>query len=225
MKNFNFRVIGMLTGALVSLWFQTQSICFATETTNFDSRIPVYQQMRPLWAFSVSGSLKALGTSPGIPNLGDSKVRAFSMQFELQPQFIQPLGVLGVGPSLNLYPVSPIGGVTRAALGGLWSVGGQVRYQARFFREQPLAPYAGYAMEYWNYRLVDESRGSLTAKGPFFGALLLLNFLDQETAAEFYLDSGVLRSYLVAEIKTLEGQDGLIQLSGRSYYFGLRFEF
>lgn len=196
----------------------------ATESTQFDSRIPLYQQLKPDWGMELSGSLKALGSSPGIPNLASGKVRSASLKFEYQPSQLQSLGVFGIGPTLNLYPVSPIGQVTRAAI-GIGSLGGQLRYQARYFREQPIVPYAGYSVERMSYRLVSGSKGNLVAKGPFFGALFLLNFVDSETAAEFYVNSGVLRSYLVAEIKTLVGSDSLIQLSGRSYHFGIRFEF
>jgi hypothetical protein len=211
-------------------WMWVLTFCFtsfqafSTETTGFDSRVPLYQQLKPLWGMELSGSLKALGRSSDIPFLTDGKIRAACFKFELQPSFFQKLGVLGFGPSIHLYPVSPIGQVTRAAI-GLWSIGSQVRYQARFFREQPLVPYAGYGVERWYYRFVDGSQGRFFAKGPYLGAQFLLNFLDQETAAEFYVNSGVLRSYLVAEIKTLQGSDDLVQLVGSSYYFGIRFEF
>ena len=201
----------------------------ATETSfrrdDFDPRVPGYQRARPQWAVEVAGSLSALGGSPSIPNLGTSKIRATSIAFEFQPAFFQSLGVLGFGPSISAYPVLPGTTLVNKGFLSLVSGGGQVRYQARFFREQWIVPVVGYETQYFHYRLASGSTGNFTMNGPFFGGMLLLNVLDPSTAAEFYVDSGVSRSYLVAELRTSTGHDDNISIDGRSFYLGVRVEF
>jgi hypothetical protein len=106
----------------------------------------------------------------------------------------------------------------------VFSVGAEVRYQARFFREQILVPVVGYAYEGINYRLT-YATGATDGHGPVYGVWLLLNQLEPDQAAEAYMDSGVIRSYLVAEARNLEGGNEDIDFSGFSYFLGLRIEF
>ena len=221
----NYFCIGLVTFFL-ALEFPLYSDDNPSETVEkANPRIPLYQQSRPLWGFEMAGSLKALGGSPVIPNLGDAKVSAASLQLELQPKFLQRLGVFGLGPSFEVNPVNPFDGITSTAMGGLWSIGGQIRYQARFFLEQPIVPVVGYCAQYWNYRLADGTAGRFWAKGPVLGAMILLNFLDTDAAAEFFVDFGVSRTYLVAELRNIAGNDSVISFSGSSLFGGLRFEF
>ncbi len=126
--------------------------------------------------------------------------------------------MLGVGP--NFTYAQGLGSFTRQ----IFAPGAQVRYQARFFREQLLVPMAGYELRYARY-LFPEAQGALTAKGPFFGALLLMNFLEPDAATEAFIEHGVSRTYLVAELHLLSGNDATVSLAGRSLFFGLRFEF
>ena len=189
--------------------------CFAAESAN--SHVPFYQNENPLWGLELSGSLNAFAGGTLISTLGLDKVRSASLEFEFQPPFVQKIGVIALGPSFQLYP--------SGSLANIWSVGGQVHYQARFFREQPLVPLMGYRLEYWNYRSSTISPSHFIAQGPFFGALFLLNVLEPESASEFFINFGILRSYLVAELRYLTGNDNQISLDGKSYYFGLRFEF
>lgn len=185
--------------------------------------IPGYQLERPQWGVEFVASLKALGGTPSIPNLGEDVIRAFSLQLEYQPPFIQSFGILGIGPSVNFYPPSNPPAVAKSAV-GLFSFGAQTRYQLRYFREQPLVPTAAYNVEFWNYYLVDGTSGRFWAHGPIFGGMLLLNFLDPSSAAEFFVTSGVSRSYAVVEVRLLNGGDEVISFSGYSLYFGLRVE-
>ncbi|MBI3534915.1 MAG: hypothetical protein HY072_05460 [Deltaproteobacteria bacterium] len=185
---------------------------------------PYYPNIRPMWAFEFTGSLSALGTSPSIPNKGSAKVRAVAFQIDFQPPWIQKLGVLSLGPSLQLYPVSPYQGITSKALGSLWSTGGQVKYQAYFFKQQPIVPVVGYTIDWWNYTLADSNKGRIIAKGPILGLMLLLNILEPESAFEFFLNWGIARNYLVAEYRFLSGSDSNISFTGGSIFFGLRFE-
>ncbi len=201
----------------------------AAEKPKIDPRIPMYQQLRPRWAVAMTGALKSLGNAPGIPGFDDSRTtapnsaRAIRLQIEYQPAVVQKYGVLGAGPSFTLYPISPLGSLTRT-IGGMWSVGGQLRYQLRLLREQPLVPYAGYGAEALSYTLSSGPRGRFTVRGPFFGGMFLLNFVDPSAAAEFYVNYEVKRSYLVVELRTMEGSDGTITLGGQSLYFGVRCE-
>lgn len=189
------------------------------------ARYPLYQRVRPKWAFEAAGSWRALGgSSSRIPGLGTtSNVYAVSLQFEYQPPILQVLGVVSLGPSLTLYPI-PGGAVTSGML-GLWSGGGQIRYQARYFREQPIVPMVGYSMEYVSYSFRSGATGRMLAKGPFFGGMFLLNVVEPSSAAEMFVNFEIARSYLVAEYRMLSGTDSDLSLSGSSIFVGLRLEF
>ncbi len=184
---------------------------------------PLYQQQRPNWAVEIAGAAKALGPDTLFPGQTSQKLRGVALQFEFQPAFVQTFGILGFGPSLSLYPALG-GGLTRNAI-GIWSGGGQVRYQARFFKNQFLVPMVGYSAEQVTYSLASGTKGSFTAKGAFFGGMLLLNLLDPMTAAEMYVNQGVYRTYVLAEFRNLQGGDSDVALTGRSAFFGLRFEY
>ncbi|MCC7441086.1 MAG: hypothetical protein IT285_05615, partial [Bdellovibrionales bacterium] len=66
---------------------------------------------------------------------------------------------------------------------------------------------------------------AVSVSGPFFGAWFLLNVADQESAASFFSDYGVSRSYLVGEMHLASGEDENIRVAGSALYFGLRVEF
>jgi hypothetical protein len=63
------------------------------------------------------------------------------------------------------------------------------------------------------------------SQGVFFGGMLLLNYFEPSASAEFYITTGVTRSYLVAELRQYSANDSALSLSGSSLFFGLRFEF
>jgi len=52
-----------------------------------------------------------------------------------------------------------------------------------------------------------------------------MNPLEPSAAYDFYKDSGILRTYLTAEIRSLKGSNSSLAISGTSYYFGIRTEF
>ena len=61
-------------------------------------------------------------------------------------------------------------------------------------------------------------------------ALLAFNrqapvFADPDSAATFFSDYSVARSYLVAELHMTTGSDSNLSFSGNTYYFGMRVEF
>jgi hypothetical protein len=201
--------------------------------TGFD-RVPLYQLHRPEWGVELAGSLQGFGKEAQIAgDVSDLKVRGVGFQFDYQPRFLQAIGVIGLGPSFGAYPVTPASD-TYAAATAHWYVGGQVRYQARFFREQILVPMIGYAFEYMSYRykavhapggdLPGES-GRLLLQGPVFGAWLLLNWFEPSAAADMFVNNGVSRSYLVAEMRMLQGADINVDVPGEALFFGLRIEY
>lgn len=173
-----------------------------------DTRVPLYQTLRPSWGIELTGGLSS---SFGFQGGG--------LRFEWQPPWIQAAGVFSIGAALDY---------TMGILGG--GVGGVVRYQARYFREQPVVPMAGYTMlGYFALPSLSGGFAGLTTAmvhGPFVGGYILLNFFESDGAAEFYVDYGVLRSYLVAEVRFMQGAPTTgVTLSSPSYYMGLRFEF
>jgi hypothetical protein len=182
-------------------------------------RIPRYHHSRPTWGAEITGSLKALGGADLIAN--GKSVNSLSFQFEFQPAFLQLIGVIGFGPSFSVYRAN---GVTNKFV-DFWGVGGQVRYQARYFRQQPIVPMAGYEIQHMRYKFSTGTDGFATAKGPFYGAWLLLNFLDPGAAAESYVESKISRTYAVFEFRDLRADTRDFSSAGKSIYFGLRFEF
>ncbi len=194
-----------------------------TTERKVDPRRPRYELERPAWGTEISGAYQALGKAPGIPGLGSGKVRAVTLRMEWQPQFIQAIGVLSLGPALSLYPITS-GNATSNPF-SIWSAGGRVLYQARYFRNQPIVPIGGYSAEYLVYRLKSGQSGKLLTQGPVVGGMIFLNFFDRSGAADFYVNQGVLRSYLVGELRLLSGSDSNITISGNSLFAGVRFEF
>jgi hypothetical protein len=190
----------------------------------YDPRVPLYQQLHPRWAMDASFSLKPFkGQLPGASASNVTGSRAVTLRVEYQPEFFKRFGVLGFGPSLGVYPLVPTNAQTSNVF-ALWSLGAQVRYQAKFLRNQFVVPWGGYAIESFRYGLKSGTKGSLQLSGAFFGGAVLLNGLDPSMAGDFYSDHGVKRTYAFAEIRALRGSSGSVRLSESSVFFGLRFE-
>ena len=185
--------------------------------------VPTYQRFTPNWGIGVVTSLNAFGGNALTTSQGSNPSFAFSLLGEYQPSFLQHFGMIGIGPRLSVYPITS-GGVTPSAFSNL-GAGGQIRYQLRLFREQPIVPSISYLVEYFKYQFSDGTVGSLVIKGPSIGVWVLLNFLEPSSAANMYMSTGISRNYAVLEWTQFQGQDGNIQISGGSTYFGLRFEF
>ena len=186
--------------------------------------IPRFQQTRPQWAIIFNASLKALGTQPVLPGQGTYNLAGYNAQFEFQPAFLQRFGILSFGPSLSIYPITSNANVTKNAL-SIWSYGGQIRYQARFLREQWVVPTVSYNFENLNYNLNGGTQGRMYLTGITYGGMFLLNVVDEDAASQFYINYTVSRSYLVAEFRSLSGSDANITLVGSSLFFGLRIEY
>jgi hypothetical protein len=192
--------------------------------------VPPYQLARPNWAFELSAAGNALGSSGFAPEQAGDPCRALQLQFEYQPSFIQSIGVLGIGLTGAIYPITVAGDLapdTNVVNGvaSVWSVGAEVRYQARFFREQPVVPVGGFEADWLHYHFTDSQAGSPVISGPFAGLMVLLNIFEPTVAAEAYITQGIARSYLVVEYKLLSGSDSLVSVSGGEFYAGFRLEF
>lgn len=190
-----------------------------------DPRVPIYQRSRPMWSIEVSGSSRGVGTSSVVPGLNGATMRGLQLSFDFQPPWTQSLGILSLGPTLTLYPIFEAQQEVTATKAGIWGPGAQFRYQFHYFREQPVVPYVGYEMQWLPYALTEGGTGRLNVKGSILGVALLLNWMDPGAAAEFYVNYGVSRTYLVAELHDVAGEDDRFLFSGTSSFFGLRFEF
>lgn len=199
------------------------------------------EHQRPSWGFELSGSGRALGGQNISSYQAGVPARSVSFEMEYEPEFFQSLhlGVLSFGPSFAVYPLARNIADASTRLPGtnflsLWGVGGQVRYQAYFSPHQLLIPMAAYSVEMLNYDFsaatsstgsaVSGPSGKLPVQGPTVGLWLLLNDLSEQAATELYDNTGFLRSYLVAEFQELRGADPNINVSGSSFYFGVRLE-
>jgi|GEM_PF-971707 len=193
-----------------------------TETT-FEATRRGYQYVRPEWATAWTFSGNAFTNASTVPTLENHLIRSFRVQIEYQPTFVQSIGVIGIGPSLSLYPYSKSNDILLPVY-RIWSLGTQFRYQAKFFREQIVVPFAGFAFEQVIYHLTDLS-GRVPLSGAFFGLMLLLNPFEPDAAGEAYVASGISRSYLVAELRSASGQDANVTLASSSLSLGFRVEF
>lgn len=200
----------------VNSWAETASSEYR------DLSIPSYTYLKPRWGLELAASLNAFGGTALTSAQGTNPAYGFSAHFDYQIPF-QKFGILGVGPSLALYPI--MGGTVTSSVFSVFSAGAQIRYQARYFREQPVLPMVGYAVEYMSYRFISGGNGWVLAKGPVLGIWVLLNWIEPSAASDFYVDAGILRSYLVVEWRALAGSDSNISFQNGSYYFGIRLEF
>jgi len=111
----------------------------------------------------------------------------------------------------------------------IYSLGIRAQYQARFFREQPLVPIAGYSIELLQYsfsaaQIGAAQSGSFLLQGPYLGAYLLLNLFEPSAAGELFASTGTTRSYFVVEYRMPRGGDPLLTSTQSSIYLGLRLE-
>jgi hypothetical protein len=203
-----------------------------SSTRSWDRSIPKYDRENPSWGFDIHGSLKALGSSDfvsddGAGNVTDYHTRNFGIGFEYEPEFLQSIGVVSIGPSANLYVVEPMGDITNSAF-SIFSLGASIKYQLRFMRGQPIVPFAGFEAQMIRYSFAgdtDAGQGWTTATGPVFGALLLLNWMEPSAAHSLWSDTGIKRSYLVGEMKMLKAGEPDLSVDGSALYFGLRMEY
>lgn len=208
----------------------------ATSTRKWDRSVPLYDREKPSWAFEIHASLQALGTpikSEQLDTNGnttgvieESDVRNFGVGFEYEPKFLQGIGVVSLGPSLNAYILEPQGDLTKNAF-SVYSLGLSAKYQLKFARAQIFVPFVGFEVQTirYSFQEADIGDGWTTATGLTFGGLILLNGLEPEAAHNLWAETGIKHSYLVAEIKQLQAGLDLLTTDGRAIYFGLRLEY
>ncbi len=188
-----------------------------------DLDTPSFHYVRPSWGIELTSTLNAFGSTALTEAQARSPAYALKLQGEYQPPFLQSFGVFGIGPAFSVYPIMKSGLTPNAfAMNG---IGGQFRYQALYFHQQPIVPMAAYTFEYFRYRYLDGTSGAFVLQGPTLGVWVLLNFLDSPSAANLYVDNRIARTYLTVEWQALAGKDTLLDISGGSYYVGLRLEF
>lgn len=221
-------VILSLNTSALTVWADetSQPSEMTPETTEvaeeLDIRVPRYQQIKPNVAVQVTVSPKAFdGPRTASSAASGVELRGASLQIEYQPEKFQKYGIWSVGGGLGLY--RPVPSTATRSFVGTWSASALIRYQLRYFREQPIVPVLSYQLEHLRYSMNGRS-GSFLAHGPAVGIWILLNVIDSDSAATFYAESKVCRSYLVAELRKTAGSDRNLRLEGNSYFFGLRFE-
>lgn len=186
-------------------------------------KTPLYQRVKPNWAIAVSASPKALGSGSVFENHEEVTWRGATLVMDWQPEALQGAGVFALGVSASMYS-EPAHDLTEATV-GVWSFGAQAKYQFRYFDEQFLVPYAGVAYDMINYTFTSESSGRVNSIGGIGGLALLMNVFEPSSAAAFYSDWGVARTYLFAEFKGYSGTDDTLDLGGMSLFAGFRFEY
>lgn len=187
---------------------------------SYERGVPIHQQIRPSWGFQFATAVRPVRSGQGVLQNESFQNRTLAISAEYQPLHAQRYGIFGLGPSLVLG--IPFPDKMRISLYG---AGAQFRYQARFLREQWVVPTFGMEALYLRYYLKTQDRGGMFAYAPSVGAMFLLNRLDEETAASFYQDSAICRSYLIASAEFLRGSAPRVFLSGTGLYVGLRFEY
>lgn len=159
------------------------------------------------------------------PQVASSSVSIYATSVGVDYELPLPprLGILGVGATASLFFVTPPDVLTNQ--GQLFaSAGLLVRYQARYFDDQPFVPYLGYGDEFIHYHFVNGGSQNLEELGPLVGLMFLLNTLDPRSADELRRSSGILRSYFFIEARGTTSGDTTIPFSPAAWYFGLRLE-
>jgi len=159
--------------------------------------------------------------------INESQVNNFGIGFEYEPKFLQSLGVVSIGPSVNLFFLDPSGDLSSGAF-SLYSLGGSIKYQLKFMRSQIFVPFVGYEAQMIHYSFFEETglgSGWTSTQGPTFGGMLLLNWMEPSSAHNLFSEYGIKRSYLVGEAKLLAADNALFDTEGTAIYFGLRMEY
>jgi len=103
--------------------------------------------------------------------------------------------------------------------------------RAQFSQKQWIVPYAGGGYSRFFYRQLIEgktyARGSVNGMHLKAGLQFLLDPLDVKSAMRIYQNYGVINSYLVFEGKITRAQTHapVVDLGGRSYRLGIKFEY
>ncbi len=198
----------------------------ASSISNYSAKVRErYSDVDPAWAFQPLVTLNGLGgSSSSIRQLKDVSSKGYGFQVEFFPHFLHKVGGVSLGAGLLVYQPSQVGGSILAKQIGLWSWTANARWQLHFIKHQPLVPFVGFEAEQLHYNFIGGPNNTIVSKGPSLGAMLLLNFIEPDAAADAFVTNGVVRTYLFLEMRTQSGSNGDMTLSGRSLFFGFRFE-
>ncbi|NDG83782.1 MAG: hypothetical protein EBX52_01940 [Proteobacteria bacterium] len=185
---------------------------------HYDPSIPWYQSIRPRWGFQIR-------LAPhGFPvKSGNGDLYQFGMEW-LAPY--QKLGIFSLGANagfLKLY--APDTSLATTFFNPI--VGGQLRYQLKFFSNQPIVPTGSLTYDY--YQLKNNAPVPAHASGGqmgySLGLMLNLSWIDPITSRGAYLSLGLTKFYLTAEMFRSKFKNGVFQLDSKFYLLGIRAEF
>jgi hypothetical protein len=138
----------------------------------------------------------------------------------------QSIGAFSIGPNLALFnPELTPAAISSSPLNLMAGV--TLRYQAKWFLNQPVVPTASVA---WNYHRLKSAfvvAPYATGSGVSVaaGLLLHLGWIDRHTAKEAFQSLGMTRAYLSLELEKTNFQNQVFSLDALFYLFGVRFEF
>ena len=188
------------------------------------------------WGVSFEGGPIAFGrtfnfVSTDTPAAGESARRFSPTALEIglnvdRILHLRGLGNFVVGPSLRMYPIRLADGISSRP-DDLWSGGAQASLQFQFIDRQFVIPFIHGEENAvrTQLRAVDATRRFSMVTGYGAGLLLNLNALDSESAAEFYADSGIMRSMLSVEARSYASPDARFSTDHRpNIYASIRIE-
>ena len=180
-----------------------------------------FEKAQPRWDFQLRAAFNAF---PQKSALGDS--------YQLMLEYTLPfhkIGDFSLGVHLGSFPIQVNEANLPYPVYENYMLGAQARYGLRWMRTQLIVPVVGVDFDYYSIKqvYVDNSTGKLTGTmvGGSFGLMLCLDALEAKVARDTYESLGIVHTYLVSELKNMNVQNSLFNLSGNLWYWGLRFEF
>jgi hypothetical protein len=186
---------------------------------DYDPKIPWFQSLRSSWSVSFKAGFQGFPVNDGGGNLylasGDWMIP------------FQKAGILSVFIQGGLAPLSaPSMTLSQSNLLNP-VIGGGLRYQLKFFPNQPLVPTASLSYDYYRLKTTNPTTSTVSAAQPAFGYGVFLNlgWLDPVTARGAYQSLGLTKFYLTAEIHHTDFQNSAVSMNSKIYLFGIRTEF
>ena len=184
----------------------------------YDPSIPWYQSVKSQWAFQLRMAQNRFPISEGNGNL-------YQLGVEWMIPF-QKIGIFSMGANGGILQlVAPTTSLSTNSFNPF--VGGQLRYQLKFFNNQPIVPTGAVTYDY--YQLKNLSPVATNASGSqvgfSYGVMLNLSWIDQVTSRGAYQSIGLTKFYLTGEIFQSEFSNAVFFLNSKFYLFGIRAEF
>jgi hypothetical protein len=146
-----------------------------------------------------------------------------SARVEYTPAFPtpHPIGVIGIGGQIS--SADTTGNARLKNMSG-FGFGGYLRYQFKYFKDQPLVPYGGYLLERRSYVPYTRDMTWSNLRAPFVGMEFLLNPLDMAGARSLYESVGIRRSYLFGELRHNYRHTSNVEMRNYVIFMGVRVE-